>query len=1162
MESKAFSPTPAQRQAIEGRGRAMLVSAAAGSGKTAVLTDRLIARVREGADIDRFLVITFTRAAAAELKGRIMKKLTALSEAEPDNRHLRDQTARLYRAPIGTIDSFCLDLVRENAQELGLDPDFAVADPDRSEALLALALEEVLEEAYQRAEPAFLALVENVCTGRDDKKLEELLRSLYASMLSRADGESWLAGHLEVTEAEEAADAGETRWGRAVLQEASREAARISARLEHTLEQMRAFDDNGALLSKNADAFAEAALQLRDLAREAEGGSWDKTAARLPIDFPRRGGVRNYPDPERKLMVDEVWKQCKKEAEGLQTLLAGSSAKLLAEIRETKPMLRALGGLLGELDRVFCRRKREAGLCDFADAERMALRLLRAEDGGPSALARSLSERLEEVMVDEFQDINAMQGAIFELVSDGGKKLFMVGDVKQSIYRFRHAEPGIFLSYYRRFEAGEGELVLLRENFRSLPPVLRGINALFERLMSRELGDVAYDESAALRPGDETAAAPDWARPELLMVPLDRDESDKKPDRLEAEALAVARRIREWLEGGATVTDKEEGERPMRCGDIAILLRSPRSSAATFSRVLEEQGIPVEAQQTGRFFLQAEVVFTLAVLAVTDNPLQDMELLAVLRGMPFRFSPDELAAVRAAGMKVSLWEALCLRAEEDARCRQVTELIRELRELAMDEPTQTVLRTVYDRTQLMALCAAMPDGELRCGRLTALYEQARRFEQGGRRGLFLFLQMLKSMQERGEEPLLTTEGSDAVHILSVHKSKGLEYPAVILADVERKWNRQDMFRSVLMHDTLGVGLFVNDNERGARWQTLPHRAIVRRLIREDLSEQMRVLYVALTRARERLVVVSSAENPGWTAQADPLMDDEGRFLPAELEKDKCLGDWLGIAFAADGGEHTVLRIEGTQMEASAPAVPARENAPADEETLRELDAMLRWRYPYEGAVTLPSKLTATDLGKAWEPDAEAGSLQRPSGHFRSPQWQTRTDALTGTERGTAVHLVLQHIALSKTGSVPEIRGEIERLRALGFLDERQAEAVDPEDVLAFFASDIGQRVRAAERVEREFRFSLLVSARQFAPEAPEEDEILLQGAIDCWLEENGALTLIDFKTDARFEPERHETQLRAYAGALERMTGRRVEKAVLWYIRLRRSAEIETKKNS
>ena len=1151
-----FEPTEEQKQAITSHDRPILVSAAAGSGKTRVLTERLMARIMEGKDITRFLVITFTRAAAAELRGRILAELSERLAEDPGSSRLRRQSALIYRAQIGTIDSFCTSVVREHAHLLAVSPSFSVLDPERSTVLRRNALEDVLERAYgTMAEDAgFRMLADTVGAGRDDRQLEEIILSLHDQMQSRAWPRLWADKSLAMLDADGITDAGETVWGAYLLGDLQETAAFHARELDDAAALM-ARSEGAALFIGYIESFAEAADWFRALSAAAAKRSWDDACRAAETELRGLGRTKKGADEALRERAKQVWDRARAFRGRLSKLLFDTSAAVLAGVRATAPPLRALFDLVFALDSEYAERKRRADACDFSDVEHLCVRLL-CEEGteDPTPLAAQLSARFDEVMVDEYQDVNAVQELIFSRVSGGGQRLFMVGDAKQSIYRFRLAEPEIFNRKYAEYAAkDDAERVLLRKNFRSRASVLDACNAVFERIMSPALGDIRYDEEARLVQG---AGYPEEGEVPAELCILDRAAGEEEaPDARLAEARYVAHRIAAMVADGERISDGRGGLRPVTWGDIAVLLRTPGTTGGVYRRALAEAGIPVSAGQGGSLFALPEVTFALSVLRAADNPRQDIPLISAMRGLPFGFTPDELTAVRK-GSPGDLWDALLLRAETDEKCARFTGLVCTVRDLAREEPLDTVLRRLYDSTGLFAACSLMPDAAVRYAGLLQLVEYARRFEQEGGSGLFRFLLWLDSLEESGRTAA-AVPASNAVQMMSVHKSKGLEFPVVFLADNAHEWKNESS-RAVLCHGTLGVGMRMTDAERGVRWPTLAWKAIGHRLQREALSEQERVLYVAMTRARERLIMTCSVRDPEKLLSGMPRSTD-GPIDPRLLTGVSSTAQWLIRAAAADDGRTIRMQIvSGAAPGQTAETAPARPLS-ADPRLVEALVRRLDWQYPYAASVALPSKLTATGIGRLLrtdDPETAALPGAQTEDIFRMPLSGADTSALTGAERGTAAHLVMQYIDLSRTGSAAAVRAEITRLRESGLLDERQAAAVRPDEILAFFRSEIGRRVLAADRTEREFRFSLLCPAGLWFAESGPEDEILLQGVMDCVIEEAGILTVIDFKTDAAVEPDRHLSQMAAYTYALRRITGKPVAGAVLWYLRHEKAVEL------
>lgn len=1152
----AFKPTASQQAAIETRGSAVLVSAGAGSGKTKVLTERLMGFITDSkspADLDSFLIITFTRAAAAELRGRIMDELASALAEDPGNHRLRRQSALCRRAQIGTIHSFCANILRENSHLAGLSPDFKIVDDDRAANMKAMALERVMEKCYEESgkHPGFLELVDSVGAGRDDRRLSELVLSLHSKMQCHARPERWARQQVELL-GREYSDAAETPWGREIMERALESAEYWSAELDRLMADMLA---EAKIAAAYLPSVTETAEAVRELARCLRIG-WDRARACFPIPFTRLGGLRNSPDPALSERVKSRRDACKKAMAELQDSFYAESATLISDMRLTAGAMAALLSLTLEFDREYSREKRRSALVDYSDLEHITAALLTDENDEPTELALRISARYTEIMVDEYQDVNQVQDTIFRAISKAGRNLFMVGDVKQSIYRFRLADPGIFTEKYLKYKddaeaaPGEPRRIMLQENFRSRREILDAANSVFSLCMSRALGDLDYDEDAALKCG--AAYEGEVPLPELMLMALPKSEDDEEsPDKTALEARFVAGKIRELVESGASVYDKGQ-QRPMEYGDIAILLRSANNVGSIYRRELAQAGVPVSAGQGGGFFSSVEVSTMMSMLALIDNPHQDIPLIAVLRSPAFRFSPNELSGIRRASDK-DFYSAVVCAAEENEKCRKFIELLAELRSAAPDMAAAELVWHLLDRLDMLAICSAMSDGAQRRARLMELVELSEKFESTGYRGLHRFVLYLRRLAEKGQEPALGAESGSAVQIMSVHKSKGLEFPVVFLCDTARRFNKQDSRDTVLVHPQLGLGSKVTDIQRRVEYPSLARNAVKLRLEREMLSEEMRLLYVAMTRPKERLYITAAVKEPeALIEKAAPAVTVP--MAPAVLQTAAGFANWLVYAALADGQRRMKIGI----YEAPGISEKAGEElheAACDEALYAELERLMSYSYPHKAAESLPSKLTATELKGRGERDEDAVNIAPPSQRsFKMPDFTKKNKPLSATEKGTATHLVLQYMDFSKSGSMEEIRAEIERMLALRCISEREAQAVDAEAIFRLLTSPLGKRMLSAENMRREFKFSLLWDAKAVFADAGEE-ELLMQGVVDCFFEEKGKLVIVDYKTDnvknraqALERAEIYRGQLAAYAAALGRICNMEVAECILYFL--------------
>ena len=1187
--------TKSQEAAAADRGGSLLVSAAAGSGKTRVLVERLFRRVlgEEGANMDDFLIITYTRAAAAELRGRIAQELTERLAESPGSRRLQRQLLLVYQADIKTIDAFCTGLLRENVHlldfgaERGLTADFRVLDENEAMLLRRRVLPRVLEAFYSDMTPGAVQLADAFGFGRDDSRLEELVLELYGKVQSHAYPERWLARQRSDW-ASLPADAGETAWGRELLEHLGRKARHWADMLRGAVEAM---GEDASLQKAYTPGFLEGAAQLEALA-EASALGWDRAAERFPR-WPRLSAARKCTSPERKDQVKRVWDRCKKEMNAACAMLEATAAEAGEDLRRSAPAMEALLELCTAFSQAYRKEKLRRNAADFSDQEHYAVELLLGEDGAPTALAEAVSSRYLEVMVDEYQDTNQVQNCLFSALSHGGQNLFTVGDVKQSIYRFRLADPTIFLEKYRdfpeeRLAPGGPRKILLSQNFRSRRSVLEAVNFVFQAVMSQEMGEIDYGPAERLHFGAEYLPPREDCETEfhLLEVPQNRG-GDRPPiSRPLAEARFVSERISRLLREGFPVTDEDTGRlRPCRPEDIVILMRSPGPRLRHYTRALAERGIPCGVPEDEDFFSSMEVAVVCSLLEILDNPRQDVPLIAVLRSPLIGFTPDRLALIRGAHPEGGFYDALA--ASEEADCRDFLARLEELRSLAKDMSVHRLLWRLYNQMNVLGVFGAMSGGERRRENLITLYEHARAFESAGYKGLFAFVSHLRLLLENGEQPVPASGIAGAgVRIMSIHKSKGLEFPIVLLADLNKSFNPTDLRAPVLVHPKLGLGPVYIDLDRHIRYPTAARQAVAERLSREMRSEEMRVLYVGLTRAKEKLILTASLSGaPKKLADLASLSAlgrlEGGRLPPETADGAKSMADWILLPLLHRREAEPLRALAGLEAGAWTPAegqpwrvacwdgAPYGEAPPAPEEEaasggrafLPVCREALDFRYPYLAAGAVPTKLTATQL-KGREKDREiAENTVQPyaRGSFAAPRFLAGRRPLTPDQRGTAMHLAMEYLPLDG-GGASTVR-ELEQRR---LLTPEQAQAVDTAALDRFLRSPLAEDLRRAERVEREFRFSLLVDAADYYPALRAgEDQVLLQGVVDLFAITDGKITVVDFKTDRvsgralRERAARYRPQLEAYSAALERIWGLTVVRRVLYFFHTGEAVELE-----
>ena len=1168
--------TRAQRMAVERPGGPILVSAAAGSGKTKVLVERLmrqILRTDQECSINDYLMITFTKKAAAELRARIARELAARLAQDPENRHLQRQQSRIYLTQISTVHAFCGELLREFAYALDIPADFRMLEQTEADTLRGRIADELLEERYEtiREDPALIQLVNGLGAGRDDRRIPELILGVYTTSQCNLYPDRWLDACEAGLNLEGVTGAEQTPWGDYLLQGLRDCCLEQAAALEEAASELERSDS----LGKYIPTFRGNAASLRSL---AVCGSWDETLNAIPsaADFGRLPVVRACPEPELQARVKAIRSQAQDLVRRWCAELYGDSAQVLGDLAQTADTLKALFSLTREFTRRFDGEKRRLHALDFNDLEHQAVALLLEPDGvTPTETARRISQRYKQIMVDEYQDTNQVQDAIFRAISTDGSNRFMVGDVKQSIYRFRLADPGIFLKKYNEYTPAEDaapegrQRILLSHNFRSGEAVLEAVNSVFRLCMSPRVGGLDYGEAEALRPGRALEPLPQ-TQVELHCLSTRQEEDAEAPEKNRAEAAFAARRIQQLLEARTPVRG-ESGLRPVEPGDIVILLRSPKNVAGFYLDALQRLGIPAASDAGESILDAAEVEALLCLLKALDNLHQDIPLTGALLSPIFGVRAGDLAQAVGRGQRTALCDALRDLDESSDALPRAMELIRELRQLAVTLPLHALLEQIQQRTDLEAVYGAMENGPVRIENLRAFYQLAAVFSEGGKKSLHQFLDYVEELRDQGGVSVQRPQ-SNAVTVMSIHKSKGLEFPVVFLCGLSRRFNLDDLKTPVQFHSELGAGCAVYDQATHTRFNSIAKAAISRQTKAENVSEELRVLYVAMTRAKDMLITSCCAEAME-SHLADLALGLSPQRVKSRAAQAGSLGDWILMTalLRTEAGElHAVagkpqncavsqipwiIRYHSAEElpagTAGRTAAPMAQN-PVDIAALKE---SLAYRYPYIAAQTLPSKLTATQLkGRFLDQEADDGT-PRPQefrGRLRKPSLIRTEKPLTPAQKGTAVHQAMQYLDFDQTESLEEIKTQLARMEAEAFLTPAQAAAVDPEKLLRVFTGPLGHRIREADRVLREFKFSLLTDAGAFEPEA-KGNQILLQGVTDCCLFKNGSITVVDFKTDRvrsgeeRAAGERYRPQLEAYAHALSRIFGCPVTGKLLYF---------------
>jgi ATP-dependent helicase/nuclease subunit A len=1255
--------TAEQSDAITEKDCSLLVAAAAGAGKTAVLVERIIRRITDDndpVDIDRLLVVTFTNAAATEMRERIAGAISAALEGNPGSKNIRRQLTLLNKASITTMHSFCLDVIRNNFQSIGIDPGFRIADETEATLMKLEVLNELFEEQYEKEDEnrGFYELLECYGGNRDDQALQDMVLNLYGFVQSSPWPRKWLDEMAGRFNSHAVKDFGETPWGRVLLEAVMLELEGLKGMLFHALEAL----DSAVGLEKYRAVFIEDLSKLEALQKQAKqenrppvskqgDGSpvsllWDDLYNRFQsLEFSRLPAAGKDCDREKQEFArgirDDVKARLKKLREGI---FSADSGGILSDLEALQPVMMCLTGLVSEFGERYAKKKSSRSVVDFNDLEHFCLEILSGKDENgkpaPSEAALAYRERFAEILVDEYQDSNLVQESIISLISraDTDKpNVFMVGDVKQSIYRFRQARPELFMEKYETYSAEKGKpcrKILLYRNFRSRREVVDAVNFIFKQIMSVRAGELDYTDTEALNSGaafaendDESALVGGEAELHIIQTggkeeaeaengesgdereeaEVEADE-EEMPDSIQCEARLAAGRIRELMlpdEQGRQfrIFDREKkGYRKLEYRDIVILLRTTRNWSDVFMEEMTSRGIPAFADTGTGFFKTSEVQVVLSLLQIIDNPLQDIPLLSVLRSPICAFTTDELAELRLADRKSALFDALKKLAETDGgeaseKASAFLEKLLAWRDMAMYMSTDRLLWQLYSETGYYGMVGALPAGEQRQANLRILYERARQFEETSYKGLFNFISFIDKLKSsRGDmgSAKILGENDNVVRIMSIHKSKGLEFPVVILSGCGKKFNLQDMNKSILLHQELGLGPDVVDHRERLSYPSVPKLAIREKIKSETLSEEMRILYVALTRAREKLIITGAVSDISkaaakW-AQCAGVRDDR---LPAyEMLKGGRYLDWIGPALLRHKGCGGLREASGVgngfrgaliddpslwqiRIWNKSDIQGGRPNQAQDEKDLlqwldspantwqdnglqEKITAMLDWDYPYMEASRVPAKVSVTELKRRFDSafSEDMGTLPESlPALVRKPGFLEERKGLSAAEAGTILHFVMQHLDFRKGG----IEAQVREMTAKALLTEQQAQSVDIAMIRRFLDSPLGSRLLAAGSVNREVPFNMEIPCGELYRDrrdgAWKDETILLQGVIDCYFEEPDGIVLLDYKTDyvpdgkTEMIRDRYRLQIGYYARALELLTGRRVKERFIYLFR-------------
>lgn len=1178
--------TKDQKKVIDTRERNLLVSAAAGSGKTAVLVERILALVTDEAhpvDVDRLLITTFTKAAAGEMKERIGKALQKRLEEEPGNEWLQRQEALVSRAQITTIHGFCLYVIRNYFHTIGLNPSFRIADEGEIRLLKQDTAEEILEEAHKEGRPEFVRFVECYGSGNRGSGIGDLILKLYEYAVASPQPVRWLRTCAAMYELPDGASFRDFAGAEAMLEELKTAAKDCRKQIEKALAVAKlpsgpqAYED----ILHSDEEFLEELLSC-DSVEAYEALVTEVRFRRLPS---RRSKAMADVDETLCEQIMDIRNGVKDALKGLVKQyfsLPGETA--MEQMRETAGHVRLYAELTLQFLERLNEKKRKKNIVDFTDQEHLALEILTREENGelvPSEVAELFADYFAEIMVDEYQDSNLVQEAILSSICGsrkGRENRFMVGDVKQSIYRFRQAEPGLFLDKYGRYEMGEeGIRIDLHQNFRSRKTVLDPVNEVFARIMCRELGGIDYDEAAALKAGADYPKQ-DGCEAELLLLSLEEWEALKAEcswTKAETEAHLIASRIRRMLESEQIT---EQGElRAVRPGDIVILLRTMSGWSETFVRVLQEEGIPASAQSREGYFETLEVETVLAYLRTLDNPTQDIPLASAMHGMLGGFSSEEMARIRADYPDQS-YAGACRSYAEGGAGEELRKRLQEFfarmeyyRELAACTSIHELLWQILTETGYLDEVRAMPAGEQRLANVEMLLQKAQDYEKISYHGLFHFIRYIERLQKYSMdfgEADISGQSGEVVRIMSTHHSKGLEFPVVFAAGLGKSFNKQESRDKAVFHSQYGIGLDYVELEQRMRRPTLLKQLIRRQNFLNSLGEELRILYVAMTRAKEKLILTGMAK--------EKLLEEEGacgseKLLFLQLSgADSCLA-WILAGMDRENSsiqkkrisvEELVKQAVGSQIENVLTRDEMEELVlfrARDEELYRQIDHCLSWQYPWDTKKKTRQKYSVTELKKLrmLEESDDSEELYPESDIIPLiPQFVEKTEEKGGAARGTIYHTVMECMDLEAVTEPAQADTELLRLAAEGKITEDDLRMINREDFAVFLKSGLAKRMRRAQKRGELFReqpFVIGLSGSEF-PEGDPEETVLVQGIIDAFFYEDGEAVVVDYKTDrvSRAEElaERYHAQLEYYDQALRMLTGRNVKERLIYSFRL------------
>lgn len=1218
--------TKEQQDAIYDKGSNILVAAAAGSGKTAVLVERIINKViNENVDIDKILVVTFTNAAASEMRERILEAIYKKMEELPDNKDLQRQLILINKASICTIDSFCLDVIRNNFYEIDVSANFRVADTTEIELLKQEVIDDIFENKYVKNDKEFLKLINTYTSYIDDEPLKELILKIYGYIQSSPFPEVWLHEKVEAFNVKKTDNFADTLWGKILLDD-------LKESIEDYVLRLRRVESN---LMKDEELLKYKVMIGQDIINLEymieNIGSWDKcneiANTKVFDTWPSDRKIQSELKDNAKSIRDSIKKKFNDVTANVRSY---SSIEAYENIYSMYDILKAIESIILEFSEKFAERKREKNIVDFNDIEHFALKILvnRDSDGtiSDTDVAKKYKNKFEEIAIDEYQDSNYVQEYILTSVSRGNN-IFMVGDVKQSIYKFRQACPDLFLDKYSKYKLKDegvtsGQKIQLFKNFRSRANVLDVTNIIFENIMSNKLGDIDYNENEYLNLGadykePENNSIKNYAgKAELHVIDLkdpeinvfkgdedDEEEDTSNNERIEdvvLEARYVASNIKKLLNSDYMVFDKKlKDYRPVTYKDISILLRATSVTAPIYESEIAKLGFPVFSDVSSEYLESMEIQTIMSVLKIIDNPMQDIPLVTVLRSSIAGFTDNELVKIRLKNKKQAFYTSLKEYDGDEALVSKIRNFISNLKRWQAEEkymPLDELIWQIYIDTGFYNYVTLMPNGALRQANLKMLFERAKQYESASFKGLFNFINFIDKLHTSSGDlssAKLIGENENVIRIMSIHKSKGLEFPIVYLCGTGKQFNMQDLNRSILLHQELGIGPKYINKERFIEYDTLAKEAIKLRTKVESLSEEMRVLYVALTRAKEKLIITGISKD--WDKaykEKEELIDTYKGSMSKNinssiLKKYKTYLDWITLVYLnnkdtiKDYIDLYTFKKQELMKELSIDARAGNEidiieelnkkSKDVKKEDIELLKKNMMWVYGYVNSVTVPTKTSVTKVKQmANEAEENVISAEELAGNeenesiaveMAKPKFLNEEQELTSAEKGTLMHLCFQRLDHTRDYTRADIDNFVKDLVDRNIITELEGNAINKFKLAEYTKSNLWHELKVAKKVYKEQPFYINLKSNEIYKDDSNEN-VLVQGIIDLYyINSNNEVILVDYKTDWVEEGEeqglvdKYTKQLEIYANALEKSLEQKVAKKYIYSVRLNKMIE-------